>query len=41
MEVYENFMKTAKVIWEEFTGTTQPSKPISKEDKSTNSIAQI
>ena len=33
MEVYENFMNTAKVVWEEFTGTSQTTKPVIKEDK--------
>lgn len=31
MELYENFMNTAKIIWEEFTGSN--NKPVKSEKK--------
>lgn len=42
IEVYENFMNTAKLVWEEFTGSSnQPVKVVpTKKEKSTPSILQ-
>lgn len=41
MEIYENFMNTAKFIWEEFTGSNQNTKNGgSKRDKGNVSAAQ-
>jgi len=33
MDIYENFMRTAKIIWEEFTGSNQNNKIITNENE--------
>lgn len=40
--MYEKFMKTAKIIWEEFTGTSTVSKPVPlKEEKSSGIVVNV
>lgn len=42
MEVYENFMKTAKLIWEEFTGSSNQASKVQviKKDANTSTVVQ-
>jgi hypothetical protein len=40
MEIYEKFMNTAKVVWEEFTGSGAQPKQVQKKDSNNSMIQQ-